>query len=81
MAAPQRQGAERMESDDSPTRLLVMDDDAAVRESIAAYLEDSGFAVLQAKDGREGLEIFRRERPDLLLIDLRMPGTFPLNGP
>ncbi|MFC3853328.1 response regulator [Salinispirillum marinum] len=53
--------------------LLVIDDDASVRESLAGYLEDSGYDVLQACDGVEGLDIFYRELPDLVLCDLRMP--------
>lgn len=52
---------------------LIIDDEPLVRESIAAYLEDSGFITLEAEDGRAGLEVFRRERPDIILVDLRMP--------
>lgn len=53
--------------------LLIVDDDNVVRSSIAAYLEDSGFNVLQAKNGVEGLEIFNHELPDVVISDLRMP--------
>ena len=53
--------------------ILTVDDDEFVREILAAYLEDSGFSVLQAENGRTGLETFRRERPDLVMLDLRMP--------
>jgi putative two-component system response regulator len=56
-----------------PTRILTIDDEPVLRESIAAYLEDSGFSVMQAENGRQGLEVFRREKPDLILVDLRMP--------
>ncbi|MBF0480468.1 MAG: response regulator [Desulfovibrionaceae bacterium] len=56
-----------------PVRILAIDDEPVVRESIAAYLEDSGFTMLQAQNGREGLDMFRREKPDLVLVDLRMP--------
>jgi PAS domain S-box-containing protein/putative nucleotidyltransferase with HDIG domain len=55
------------------TTILTIDDDESVRSSIAAYLEDSGFNVLQACNGLEGMELFRREHPDLALLDLRMP--------
>lgn len=55
------------------TTILTIDDERFVRESIAAYLEDSGFEMLEAADGREGVEVFRREKPDLVLCDLRMP--------
>ncbi|WP_447592196.1 two-component system response regulator RssB [Aquipseudomonas campi] len=54
-------------------KLLIIDDDEVVRASIAAYLEDSGFSVLQATNGLQGLEVFERDRPDLVICDLRMP--------
>ncbi|MGE8499670.1 MAG: two-component system response regulator RssB [Pseudomonas sp.] len=53
--------------------LLIIDDDEVVRASLAAYLEDSGFNVLQATNGLQGLEVFKREDPDLVICDLRMP--------
>jgi serine phosphatase RsbU (regulator of sigma subunit) len=53
--------------------LLIIDDDEVVRASLAAYLEDSGFDVLQADNGLQGLEVFQREEPDLVICDLRMP--------
>ncbi len=55
-------------------KILVIDDESVIRESMTAYLEDSGFLVCQASDGREGLAVFRREQPDLVMVDLRMPG-------
>ena len=54
-------------------KLLIIDDDEAVRISLAAYLEDSGFEVEQASNGFAGLELFERDRPDLVICDLRMP--------
>ena len=54
-------------------KLLIIDDDEVVRASLAAYLEDSGFQVLQAGNGLQGLEVFEREQPDLIICDLRMP--------
>jgi len=53
--------------------LLIIDDDDVVRASLAAYLEDSGFSVLQAANGLQGLEVFERDKPDLVICDLRMP--------
>ncbi|WP_286975664.1 two-component system response regulator RssB [Pseudomonas sp.] len=53
--------------------LLIIDDDEVVRASLAAYLEDSGFNILQASNGLQGLEVFQRENPDLVICDLRMP--------
>ncbi|MDG1582947.1 two-component system response regulator RssB [Pseudomonas sp. GOM6] len=54
-------------------KLLIIDDDEVVRASLAAYLEDSGFQVLQAENGLQGLEVFERDQPDLVICDLRMP--------
>ena len=59
--------------------ILVIDDDTIVRESIVAYLEDSGFDILQAENGEDGLEVFRAQSPDIILCDLRMPGMDGLN--
>ncbi|MCG8533061.1 MAG: SpoIIE family protein phosphatase [Desulfovibrionales bacterium] len=53
--------------------LLIIDDDTIVRESIVAYLSDSGFPILEAENGEHGLEVFREHKPDLILCDLRMP--------
>ena len=55
------------------TTLLIIDDDDVVRASLAAYLDDSGFRVLQAQNGPQGLELFDAEQPDLVICDLRMP--------
>ncbi|HNW78698.1 MAG TPA: response regulator, partial [Candidatus Competibacteraceae bacterium] len=57
-----------------PVRILSIDDEALVREIITAYLEDSGFEVIQASDGRTGVQLCRDAHPDLVLCDLRMPG-------
>lgn len=54
-------------------RILTIEDDPTIRSNILAYLEDSGYEMLQASDGLKGLELFREEQPDLVLCDLRMP--------
>jgi phosphoserine phosphatase RsbU/P len=59
---------------DVSRKLLIIDDDAPVRQSIVAYLEDSGFDVLEAADGPLGLTVFQEHLPDLVITDLRMPG-------
>ena len=60
---------------DSPAqrRVLVIDDEDIVRDSVSTYLEDSGFVVFQAMDGREGLDQFKERQPHVVLLDLRMP--------
>lgn len=54
-------------------KILVIDDDVLVRQSIVAYLEDSGYDVHDEPDGRDGIAWFKENRPDLVLTDLRMP--------
>lgn len=55
-------------------KLLIIDDDAIVRQNMAAYLEDSGYLVEEAVDGADGLQRFRASAADLVLCDLMMPG-------
>ncbi len=54
-------------------RILVVEDDALMRKSIVTFLQENGHHVLQARDGQEGLDVFHRQAPDLILLDLRMP--------
>ncbi len=54
-------------------KLLIIDDDIIVRQSVVAYLEDSGFEMLEADHGVEGIALFEQHRPDVVLTDLRMP--------
>ncbi len=56
-----------------PPKLLTVDDEAAIRDCIAAFFEDLGFLVSQAEDGLDALDLIRRTRPDIILTDLRMP--------
>ena len=53
--------------------VLTIDDEPGIRQSISAYLEDSGFTAIQAENGRRGIEMIREQRPDVILCDLRMP--------
>ncbi len=54
--------------------VLVIDDEANVRQSIGNYLEDAGYEVVEGQDGPDGLAVFREKTPDCVLVDLRMPG-------
>ncbi|MFV0422674.1 EAL domain-containing protein [Oleidesulfovibrio sp.] len=56
-----------------PPRVLSIDDDRNVRDNIVAYLEDSGFDVVEAENGKMGLEVYEKTNPDIVLVDLRMP--------
>ncbi|MGA8770239.1 MAG: response regulator, partial [Rhodomicrobium sp.] len=55
-------------------RLLIIDDDDAVRESLAEALTLARFEVVEAASGRQGLSILALERIDGVFLDLRMPG-------
>jgi DNA-binding NtrC family response regulator len=55
------------------TKILVIDDDVIVRETIVQILEDGGYQVLSAEDGKRGMAAFRAERPDLVITDIIMP--------
>lgn len=54
--------------------LLVVDDDPAVREGLEELFRRQGFQVLTAIDGEAGLQAVRDERPDLMVLDVAMPG-------
>jgi two-component system phosphate regulon response regulator OmpR len=56
------------------TRLLVVDDDAAVRDLLVEYLGDQGFEVRAVGDGASMRAAIEEELPDLVLLDLRLPG-------
>ncbi len=58
---------------DRDVTVLVIDDDAAAVELLATQLHQRDFAVLRALGGREGIELARRFRPDLITLDLEMP--------
>jgi DNA-binding response OmpR family regulator len=56
------------------TRVLVIDDEAPIRLLCRVNLEAEGMRVLEAADGPSGLDTAKRERPDLILLDVMMPG-------
>lgn len=56
-----------------PAKILIVDDESMLRFNLRALLEDLGYLVVEAANGREGLLIFERELPDLVISDLRMP--------
>jgi signal transduction histidine kinase len=59
--------------DNIKKKILLIDDEAYIRSSMMAFLEDVGFEVLEAENGRIGIEQFSSQKPDLILCDLRMP--------
>jgi PAS domain S-box-containing protein len=71
-AAGTREAA-HAEAERRSASVLVIDDDPDVRDFIAAALEDQGYRVRQAGDGRDGLAEVEREKPDLVIVDFVMP--------
>jgi len=60
-------------SADSRPRILCIEDEAGMLDLLRLILESAGDTFLAAKDGQEGLDAMRRERPDLILLDLMLP--------
>ena len=55
-------------------KILVIDDEQGIRDLLNTILSRKGYDVVLAESGRKGLELFRRERPDVIVLDLKMPG-------
>jgi CheY-like chemotaxis protein len=64
----------RIEGDPRVPRILVVDDDAAVRELLRLVLEEEGYEVTEAANGMEGLQRYQADPTDLVITDLMMPG-------
>src|SRR5699024_7364181 len=58
----------------TPSRILVVDDDQAIAEMVGIVLRGKGYEVATSPDGASALETFPRLRPDLVLLDLMLPG-------
>ena len=54
-------------------KILVIDDDRGIRHLLDTLLRYKGYSVLLAENGQRGLELFRQERPDVIVLDLKMP--------
>ena len=53
--------------------IMLVEDETSIRETMAEYLAEEGFEILQAADGLEALEVFRENQPDLIILDLMLP--------
>lgn len=79
-ASIQTQAAERLGSgkaentEEKPTKVLVVDDTQTTLDMLADYLEARQFDVLKAKDGKEALSKIREWKPDIVLLDIQLPG-------
>ena len=54
-------------------KILVIDDEQGIRDLLHTLLSRKGYDVVVAENGRKGLDLFRRERPDVIVLDLKMP--------
>lgn len=73
--AKQKAAPAEHEAADAPAkkRILLVDDDAEIIESLKFALEGKGYEVLIARDGNQGLAMAEREDPDLVILDMMMP--------
>ena len=56
-----------------PKKILVVDDEPHVVKYLTTFLEDSGYVTCAAGDGEEAFEVLKKEKPDLVTLDLQMP--------
>ena len=61
------------QTEKQPQRVLIVDDDHEIVESVKYALETKGYTVLVARDGNQGLAMAEREDPDLVVLDMMMP--------
>lgn len=56
-----------------PKKILIVEDEANIRELLCLYLEREGYTVLEAENGVEGIKKWKSDKPDMLLLDVMMP--------
>ena len=56
-----------------PKKILIVEDEANIRELLRLYLEQEGYTVIEAENGVEGIKKWKSEKPDMLLLDVMMP--------
>ena len=55
-------------------KILIADDEQLMRQLVIDFLKPEGYEILEASDGKEALDIYDKEHPDLILLDVMMPG-------
>lgn len=59
-----------------PKKILIIDDDPVIVKYLQAIFSDNGYATCTASSTMEGMDVVRREKPDLITLDLQMPGEW-----
>ena len=59
---------------DPTLKVLIIDDDSLFRDSVSIYLEDQNCQIMTAEDGEQGLQVLANNQPDVILVDMIMPG-------
>jgi CheY-like chemotaxis protein len=59
-----------------PKKILIIDDDPIIVKYLQAVFSDNGYETVSATSSMEGLEVVKREKPDLITLDLQMPGEW-----
>jgi len=59
-----------------PKKILIIDDDPVIVKYLQAVFSDNGYATCTASSSMEGLEVVRKEKPDLITLDIQMPGEW-----
>jgi len=72
-AATTEMATRRSQSDRSAQRILLVDDDVEIVESMRTVLESRGYEILVARDGNQGLVMAEKDGPDLVVLDMMMP--------
>ena len=55
-------------------KILVADDEQLMRQLVVDFLKPEGYEIIQASDGKQALELYNEHHPDLVLLDVMMPG-------
>ncbi len=56
-----------------PAKLLVVDDENGILDEVKGFFEEEGYQVFVADSGEEGIQLLKREKPDVLLVDMKLP--------
>ncbi|MEO1530394.1 MAG: response regulator [Planctomycetota bacterium] len=72
-ATPETSQTTEIERSESSAKVLIVDDDAEIIDSVRYALEGEGYKVVVARDGNQGLALAERETPDLIILDMMMP--------